>query len=488
MGIATGAAIRQRAEEAPTEAAITSFGPEGVIAAWTRDELDRRTNRLARAYREMGVGFGNLVTIALPNTVAFVEAALAAWKLGATPQPVSHRLPPPERREIIELAHPALVVGGGPPPGNFMYVGEGFEPDARFDDSPLPDQIAPHRLAVTSGGSTGRPKLILATRRGETADVDFVQMGTDGVVLIPGPLYHNGPLSNALDALCTGNHLIISPRFDATVTLAAIEEFQANWAFLVPTMMLRIWRLPDEVKRRYDLSSLHTIWHMGAPCPDWLKECWINWVGGDRIFEMYTATEALAGTSIRGDEWLERRGSVGRVVFGEMKIVDPESGEDTAPGVIGEIYLRPPEGAPPTYAYVGAQAKALPGGWESLGDMGSFDGDGYLYLADRMVDMILTGGANVYPAEVEAAILAHPGVASCAVVGLPDEDLGNRVHAIVQPVAGGIADVAELRSFLEGQIVRYKVPRSFELVDTPLRDDAGKVRRAALRAERMRSG
>ncbi len=317
------------------------------------------------------------------------------------------------------------------------------------------------------------------------ASVDFVQMGTDGVVLIPGPLYHNGPLSNALDAVCTGNHLVISPRFDAVATLAAVEVFQANWAFLVPTMMLRIWRLPDDVKSRHDLSSLRTVWHMGAPCPDWLKESWIQWIGADKIFEMYTATEALAGTSIRGDEWLMHRGSVGRVVFGEMKVVDTETGEEAPRGTIGEIYLRPPDGMPPTYEYMGAEARTLPGRWESLGDMGAFDSDGYLYLADRMVDMILTGGANVYPAEVEAAILAHGGVASCAVIGLPDDDLGNRVHAIVQPVSAATLGVEELRTFLTGQIVGYKVPRSFEFVDQPLRDDAGKVRRAALRAERL---
>jgi bile acid-coenzyme A ligase len=484
VGVALGAAIRQRAQEDPNRPAVTSYGPNGVICSRTREELEQRTNRLARAYRELGVGFGDLVTIALPNTIGFIEAALATWKLGATPQPVSHRLPPPERREIIELADPALVVGG-PPPDDRRHLPEDFEPDDRFAGTPLPDRIALHRLAVTSGGSTGRPKLILATRRGEMAAADFVQMGSDGVVLIPGPLYHNGPLSNALDGVCTGNHVVISPRFDAAATLAAVEEFRASWAFFVPTMMLRIWRLPDEVKGRHDVSSLRTIWHMGAPCPDWLKEAWIQWLGAERIFEMYTATEALAGTSIRGDEWLTRRGSVGRVVFGEMKVVDTETGEDATPGTIGEIYLRPPADMPPTYEYVGAEARTLPGGWESLGDMGAFDADGYLYLADRMVDMILTGGANVYPAEVEAAILAHGGVASCAVIGLPDEDLGNRVHAIVQPVSDGSLDVAELRAFLAGQVVGYKVPRSFEFVDQPLRDDAGKVRRAALRAERI---
>ncbi|HLN18148.1 MAG TPA: AMP-binding protein [Acidimicrobiales bacterium] len=483
-GVPLGAALRRLAEADPGRPAVTVYGPDGVVESVTRRELEEHTNRLARWFEAAGVGEGDLVTIGLPNSVAFVEAALAAAKLGAVPQPVSHRLPEPERQEIIELADPALVVGGPPPPGGRRHLAEGFVPPADLSGDPLPDRVSPQRLAVTSGGSTGRPKLIMSGRRGELSGADVVLMGTDGTMVVPGPLYHNAPVSNTLDGVCAGNHVVLSPRFDAETTLAAVERFSAHWALLVPTMMLRIWRLPDEVKARYDLSSLSTVWHMGAPCPAWLKEVWLHWLGPEKVWEMYTATEAQAGTAIRGDEWLEHPGSVGRLLFGEMKVVDPETGQDLPAGTVGELYLRPAPGAPPPYAYRGAEAPSLPGGWESLGDMGSFDAEGYLFLADRRADMILVGGANVYPAEVEAAVLAHDGVASCAVIGLPDEDLGSRVHAIVQLAPGAEVDEEELLSFVGDRLVRTKVPRSVEFVDWPVRDDAGKVRRSALRAER----
>jgi len=200
------------------------------------------------------------------------------------------------------------------------------------------------------------------------------------------------------------------------------------------------------------------------------------------VMELYAGTEAQAVTIISGAEWLTHRGSVGKVTVGEMKAFG-EDGQPLGPRETGEIYMRRPEGAPPTYKYIGATAKTLEGGWESLGDIGWFDEEGYLYLADRRTDMILVGGSNVYPAEVEAAIEEHPAVQSVAVIGLPDDDLGNKVHAIVQ--TKGVVTPEELKAHLADKLVSYKQPRSFEFVDEPLRDDAGKVRRTALRDERI---
>ena len=214
----------------------------------------------------------------------------------------------------------------------------------------------------------------------------------------------------------------------------------------------------------------------------WLKEAWIDWLGPERIFELYAGTEAQAVTVITGTEWLEHRGSVGRPSVGEFMITDLD-GNPLPPGEQGEVWLRS-SGDHPTYRYVGAEARAMDGGWESLGDVGWFDEDGYLYLGDRMQDMILSGGANIYPAEVEAAIQEHPAVRSVCVIGLPDEDRGNVVHAIVEADAATL-DAAELLAFAGERLATYKLPRSVEFVDTPLRDEAGKVRRTALRAERL---
>jgi bile acid-coenzyme A ligase len=439
----------------------------------TRAELDRLANRTARALAAQGVVQGDRVTIALGNSVEFVATTIAAWNLGATAQPVSARLPQRELDAIIDLAAPRAVVR---------------EPVAvdGFDDSPLPDAVANPWKAMTSGGSTGRPKLIEATQPGliDPEANPLLMMTPGGTHLMPGPLYHNGPFMWTTTALLAGNHVVLGGRFDAEKTLQLIDRYHPDSMYVVPTMMARISKLPKEVRDRYNTSSLKVIWHLAAPCPPWLKEEWIEWFGAEAIWELYAGTEAQAATIINGVEWLAHRGTVGRVDPEKFLIVD-ENGDEVPRGVVGEVYMRASsDGSVSTYRYVGAEAKTLAGGWESLGDMGMIDADGYLYLSDRQTDMILAGGANIYPAEIEAAIDEHPHVKSSAVIGLPDDDLGNRVHAIVHTDDGTPLDIDELRTHLAERLVRYKIPRTFEFTDQPLRDDAGKVRRSALRAER----
>ena len=478
--LSIGAAL---AQEAARQGDALAVACEGERRSW--NALHRHSNRVARALEKRGVKQGDFLTIALPNGVGFVEACYAAWKLGAIPQPVSWRLPHAELKAIVELAETPVVIGMPTDPVGRPVLTLEELLAAEKDDSDLPDRIAPAWKAPTSGGSTGRPKLIVAGQPGVASPLmaEFWQIRADDIVLMPGPLYHNGPFVTVFPALQIGVPVIIMPKFDAEATLRLIAENKPTWVYLVPTMMSRIWRLPEEVRARYDVSSLRTVWHLAAPCPPWLKEEWINWLGPDVIMELYGGTEGQARTVITGREWLAHKGSVGRVhASGEMKAVDPD-GRDLPPGETGEIYMRWATDVPPTYRYVGATARTLPGGWESLGDIGWFDEDGYLYLADRRTDMILVGGANVYPAEVEAAIDEHALVQSSAVVGLPDEDLGNRIHAIVQSRGGLTAE--DLERHLAERLVTYKRPRSFEFVSEPLRDDAGKVRRSALREERI---
>jgi bile acid-coenzyme A ligase len=446
---------------------------------------------MARAFAQLGVRHGSLVTIALPNSIAFLEAAVATWKLGAVPQPVSHRLPDRERQAIVELADSALVIGADPEAHPSRRVLEsGWQPDSSLSDDDLADAVSPSWKAPTSGGSTGRPKLILAGRAAEF-DEDAgpgtpFGIGADGGVAIPGPLYHNAPFMFSASGLIGGNHVSILPSFDAAATLEMIHRHRPNIVLLVPTMMSRIVRLPDGERSPFDLSSLTHVWHMAAPCPIWCKQAWIDWVGAERIYELYAGTEAQAISIIRGDEWLSHPGSVGRVAIGEMRVLDPDTHEERPIGEMGEVFLRS-SGTDPTYRYIGAEAHRIDGGWESLGDMGWFDADGYLFLGDRKGDMILSGGANIYPAEVESALADHAAVLSSAVIGLRDDDLGMRVHAVVQvdPAVGisGV-DEDELRRFLSERLVRYKVPRSFEFTLDTVRDDAGKVRRSALVAQR----
>ncbi|MEA3077637.1 MAG: bile acid-coenzyme ligase [Actinomycetota bacterium] len=462
-----GAAIRWLAERDPERPAITCEG-----RTVTRAELDARTNKLARTYERLGVTEGDFVTIGLPNGIDFYEAAIAAWKLGATPQPVSYRLPQRERDEIVALAKPALVV---------------TEPIAADEDASsepiLPDRTAPAYKAPTSGGSTGRPKVIVSGQAGTTdpEGPGAFGMEANGVQLVPGPLYHNAPFMFSMSGLFKGSHLIVMTRFDASLALELIEEHGVDWMLLVPTMMHRIWRLPEEERTKRDLSTVKGILHLAAPCPVWLKEAWIEWLGPERIWELYAGTEAQGVTIISGADWMAHKGSVGKPAEGSMKILDGD-GKECPPGEVGEIWMRPPEAK--TYRYLGADARRNDEGWESLGDLGSMDADGFLYLADRRTDLILAGGANIYPAEVEAALDEHPAVRSCAVIGLPDDDLGQRVHAVVEIAPGDPVTDDELRRFLADRLVSYKIPRSFDRSDGPVRDDAGKVRRSALKEQR----
>ena len=479
--ISLGARLSQLAAERPDRPAVTD-----AHRTVTWSELDRRSNQIARGLQAAGVQPGDLVTIGLSNSVDFIEACYGLWKAGATPQPISHRLPAVEAEAVMDLAEsPILIAGDSIAAGGRRRFDVPALLALGMSDAPLDDCIAPIWKAPTSGGSTGRPKLILSGGPGVYTPVDVGPYRTTGddEMVMPGPLYHNGPFTASFGGLNQGAHLVVLPRFDAEETLKAIDRHRASWIYMVPTMMSRIWRLPEAVRAAYDVTSLKTAWHLAAPCPPWLKQAWIEWLGPEVIMELYAGTEAQAVTIITGAEWLEHRGSVGKVAFGEMRAFDA-NGAPLPVGEIGEIFMRRPEGAPPSYAYRGATPRTLPGGWESLGDIGYFDADDYLYLADRRTDMILVGGSNVYPAEIEAALDEHPLVQSSAVIGLPDEDLGNRIHAIVQPRAG--LTEADLRDHVAAQLVTYKQPRSYEFVVENIRDDAGKVRRTQLREERLK--
>ncbi|MGO9876974.1 MAG: AMP-binding protein [Acidimicrobiia bacterium] len=455
----------------------------------TRAQLEQLSSDMAEAFAAQDVGQGDIVVLALGNCVEFVAAMIASWKVGATPTPVSSRLPKRELDGIVELAAPALIVGVEPdehPQSRCFPRGwrpEAAPPGAR--EARL-DRVSDPWKGMTSGGSTGRPKLILNTAPAliEPDAKPLLMMTPNGTLMMPGPLYHNGPFMWTVTGLLAGNHVVLGGKFDAERTLELIDRYRPESMYVVPTMMARISKLPENARASYDVSSLKVVWHLGAPCPPWLKQTWIDWLGSEVIWELYAGTEAQASTIIGGADWLAHRGSVGRPLSGEMKVVRAD-GTDAEPGEIGEIFMRPKDPNLSTYSYVGASAKRIDGGWESLGDMGAIDGDGYVYLADRQTDMILAGGSNVYPAEVEAALDEHPRVRSSAVIGLPDDDLGSRIHAIVQSDDGTPIEVDDLRAHLADRLVRYKIPRDFEFTAEPLRDDAGKIRRSALRSERL---
>ena len=448
----------------------------------TRRGLEQRSNRLARVYLDRGVAHGDYVVLALPNGIDFYVAFFAALKVGAVPMPLSYRLPAAERRAIVDLAEPALLVGVDPAdhPG-YAALPPGFEPDPGVSDAPLPEVVSPSWKAPTSGGSTGRPKIIRAGSGAEGSPAFNMfawEYRPDDTQVVVGPLYHNMSLASSIGGLLLGQHVVVMRRFDPEELLTLIARHRITWLTVVPTMMHRMLRV-IRAGGEWDLSSVRLMYHMASKCPEWLKEAWIELIGPEKIVEIYGGTESIVVTRITGTEWLEHRGSVGRPLLGDIKILD-DDGNEAPPGVVGEIYMKRDDGLPPAYEYVGAEPKRR-NGWETLGDLGWKDEDGYLYISDRRVDMIVTGGANVYPAEVEAAIDEHPKVLSSVVVGLPDDDLVSRVHALVQAEPGTTEE--EILDHLSQRLVRYKVPRSIEFIDRPLRDDSGKVRRARMREE-----
>jgi bile acid-coenzyme A ligase len=479
-----GEILTQWAEAQPDHPAVTCFE-----SRCSYGELESRANRLARAYAECGVDQGDIVVLALPNGIEFVQACYAVWKLGAVPLPVSAQLPTRELERITAVAQPRLIVGNAV--AGRRCVPPGFEPDPAHDDASLEPRTSPAWKIVASGGSTGRPKLIVSgSDSGLDPDLTMspFRVRRGQVQLIPGPFAHNASFLGVFGGTLLGQHVVVLPRFDAEQALTAISRHGVNYVCLVPTMMQRMLRVLDAQPGTFELGSLETLTHTAAPCPPWLKLRWIDLLGPERILEIYGGTESQSFTAITGTEWIAHPGSVGKPIVGEMRVAGPD-GTTVGPGTVGRIMVRrSAAGSDDAYRYLGAETVRDADGWETLGDLGWSDAEGYLYLADRDADMLLVGGANVYPAEVEAVVLECPGVLSCVVVGLPDDDLGQRPHAIVQVDTETPPTAAQLREFVAQRLVRYKAPRSFRFVSEPLRNDAGKVNRAAVRDQEIRLG
>jgi bile acid-coenzyme A ligase len=447
--------------DGPTRPAL-SVGPVCVTYGELRDRALRAAHQLACE----GVEPGEIVGVQLGNSLDAVTAFLALWRIGAVPLPLPDGAPAPELDAIRTVA------------GTTRTLDQPFELD---DEPPLgaAPVLSPSLKALATGGSTGVPKVILDPRPPVIdLDRDHFGHGLVDTMVLAGPLFHSGPFHHTYQGLARGRHVVLMRRFDAEEWLGLVDHHRAGFMLLVPTMMHRIMRLSADARARCDTSNVRRVWHTGAVCPPALKQQWIDWLGPETIFEIFGGSEGVATTEISGTEWLEHRGSVGRATGGEIAIFD-DDGNRLPPGVVGEIYMRRAPGVTETI-YAGN-----PGGrrflheWESFGDLGHLDPDGYLYLADRRRDLIVTGGENVYPAEVEAALESHHAVVDCAVLGVPDDDLGEQVAAVVCVDADVTPDA--LARHVSTRLVRHKVPRRIVLTDHPVRNDAGKVRRSLLR-------
>ena len=384
-------------------------------------------------------------------------ADVAAWKIGAVPVALRWDLPEWELTRVLEVLAPRAIFRGEP--GDVV---------ARAASAPLADDgvAPPHRFGVCSSGSTGTPKVILhtspglytAAQRSTSAVVEaYRTLSTPQQLLVPNALYHSASITTAVLNLVSGNHTIVLERFDPEVLQDAVVRHRVT-GFMAPTpMLLRLARSPAIARERFD--SIEWVQHGASPLPEWLARFWIDLLGPERFFTSYGAAEAVGVVACRGDEWLTHPGTLGRGALGTDIAVLGEQGRVLAPGEIGQIFLRRPGG--PSGTYVGTGVAPLDihaDGFATVGDLGWLDEDGFLYLSDRRVDLIVSGGANVYPAEVEAAVGEHREIDDVVVIGLPDDEWGKRVHAIVQLAPDSTLTEEDIRAFARSRLAPYKVP------------------------------
>jgi bile acid-coenzyme A ligase len=479
-----GARLHQLGTEHPDDVALVFAPSAGAESEVTWAELDDRSTQLARSFARLGVGYGDRLAIALRNSPEHLYSAFAGWKLGAVVVPVRWDLPVWEWTRLREVIRPKFVVDAST---------AGLVRASRAESvAPLPDVVPPCSRGICSSGSTGTPKVIVIDRHGLvdpgvisiTASIieSYGQMPHPQTILVPGPLYHTNSFS-ATNHLLAGDSVVLMERFTGEHALDLIERRRIDGLTAATVILQRMARVAD-VERR-DLSSLRWVQQGAAVLPHWLARRWIDLVGPARFFMSYGMSEGLGLCAIRGDEWLRHPGSVGRPWGTTLVRIVGEDGHERPPGEIGEIFLRTPGGK--VYDYVG-DVPPLPmtaDGFATAGDLGWVDDDGYVYIADRRVDMIVSGGANVYPAEVEAAIGEHPGIADVVVIGLADPEWGRRVHALVQstdPLHPPGSD--EIVGWARSRLAPYKVPKSVEFVTSLPRSEAGKLNRALLVAAR----
>lgn len=470
--------IRELAAERPDEVVLWCVAPDGTETAFTWPEIDRRSGQLAGALAERGLGYGDRLGIGLRNSPQFVLAVFAAWKLGAIPVPMRWDLPEWELGRLREVVDGKVDLGED----DLDWIDATAERQLRD----LPDVTSPHSHGICSSGSTGLPKIIVSGRKGEhnpALATPFAEMWGRPIprpqtILVLGPLYHTNGFHSFV-SLLGGDHVVLLEQFDAALVVDLIERHEGSMFNCTPTMLKRIADLPDIDDR--DLSSLEWICQGGAPMPPYLVRRWADLIGPETLIMAYGMSENLGTTAIRADEWMAHEGSVGRPVRdSQVKILDGD-GNPVPPGEVGDIYLRSPTYGGSTYLGAAEPPKMDEEGFCSVGDLGYLDEDGFLYLVDRRSDLIITGGANVFPAEVETALMDHPKVADVVVIGLKDDEWGRRVHAIIEPKdPADPPTLDEIRAYAKDRLAPYKVPKSLEVVDAIPRSAATKVNRAAL--------
>lgn len=483
-------------------------------------DVAERAAGIAGGLHKLGVKPGDCVCILMRNDIAFIEAAYAVMTLGAYAVPVNWHFKPDEVAYILkdtgtrvlighaDLLHPLdghlardLAVLSVPTPPEILA---NYKIDLDHSDAPRgaidldawlaeqapydgPAQPQPQNMIYTSG-TTGHPKGVKRTAPTpeQTASSERMRAMIYGLkpnarALCPGPLYHSAPNSFGLRAGKLGGALVLMPRFEPEEFLRLVQDERIDTIFMVPTMFIRLMKLPQSVRDKYDMSSLRHIIHAAAPCPADVKRAMIDW-WGPVIYEFYGSTESGAVTFANSEDALKKPGTVGKISSGaELRFIG-DDGKELPQGEIGEIYSR--IAGNPDFTYHNKPEKRSEidrDGFITSGDVGYVDADGYVFICDRKRDMVISGGVNIYPAEIEAALHAVPGVHDCAVFGIPDEEFGEALMAVVEPQAGVVLDVAAIRAELGKTLAGYKVPKHIEISRDLPREDSGKIFKRRLR-------
>jgi long-chain acyl-CoA synthetase len=501
--------FRDHAETEPRRAAIIRSAT-GEVSTYAG--LESRANRLAHVFWDLGLRRGDHIALLMENSLQFAEAIAAAARSGLYYTPVSSHLTAAEVAYIVADCGAAVVitsealmdVAAGAMPScpavtHWYAVGvrEATGPFTSYDaaiEHASPEPLDREWLGMAmmySSGTTGRPKGILRPLpdAAPAQSDDAVRMGRGLMkfrpgmtLLIPAPLYHAAPHAALAATLQLGATSVIMDRFDAGQLLELIERYRVTHVQMVPTMFTRVLALPEAVRTRYDLSSLEAVVHSAAPCPIPLKEKMINWLG-PIIYEYYGATESYGFTRCTSAEWLAHKGTVGRAVLGEIVVLD-DDGRRCAAGEIGDIWFV----GGSAFSYFGradtSKEAGAPEGGRTVGDVGYLDADGYLYLTDRKNFMIVSGGVNIYPQEIEDVLLTFEEIEDAAVIGVPDDDFGEQVKAVVV-LKGGYAETpdfaARVIQFCRQHLAGFKCPRSIDIVDALPRLESGKLAKQIIR-------
>lgn len=475
-------------------------------------QLDRRSNRIAHLFRQHGLGHGDTIAICMDNRARFYDIVWAAQRAGLIYVAISCRLTAPEIAYILEDSGAKMLFVSdylgdrlneladfGPPLERFITGGEhaGYTnleaAVAGLPDTPIADERAGVDMLYSSG-TTGQPKGvrlplpedpdIAATNKLVMLVQAAFGLSSDSVYLSPAPLYHAAPLRWSMTVHKLGGTVIVMERFDPERALQLIEQYKADCGQFVPTHFVRMLKLPEEVRSKYDVSSMQCAIHAAAPCPVPIKEKMIDW-WGPALKEYYAGSEGNGFTFIDSEHWLTHKGSVGTALIGTIRICG-EDGEALPPRSEGTVYFE--DGS--AFEYHNDPEKTAESknkhGWTTLGDVGWVDEEGYLYLTDRKSFMIISGGVNIYPQEIENLLITHDKVQDAAVIGAPDEDMGERVVAIVQPLDpadAGEALADELTAFMRQSLSGVKLPRQIDFRAELPRHPTGKLYKRLLRDE-----